>query len=109
MEIKKNISGNSWINAGSVIIVLLLFSIMAASNVTAPIYELYALKYHFGPFIITDIFAYGCRDLTEKEFHLGGSLGSEVMKALIAGEFISLNENSRIITVIKPIKDWIEA
>ncbi len=55
------------------------------------------------------IFAYGCRDLTEKEFHLGGSLGSEVMKALIAGEFISLHENSRIITVIKPIKDWIEA
>ncbi|HII81849.1 MAG TPA: MFS transporter [Ferroplasma sp.] len=57
MEIKKNNSGNSWINAGSVIIFLLLFSIMAASNVTAPIYELYALKYHFGPFIITDIFA----------------------------------------------------
>ncbi len=57
MEIEKNNSGNSWINAGSLIIVLLLFSIMAASNVTAPIYELYALKYHFGPFIITDIFA----------------------------------------------------
>ena len=53
-------------------------------------------------------FPYG-RDLTEKEFHLGGSLGSEVMKALIAGEFVSLKENSRIIAVVKRIKDWIEA
>ncbi len=44
-------------NAGSAIMVLLLFSIMAASNVTAPIYDLYAIKYHFGTFIITDIFA----------------------------------------------------
>ena len=53
------------------------------------------------------IFAYGCRDLTEKEFHLGGSLGAELMKALIAGDFISVRDDSRIITVLKPIKEWI--
>ncbi|MCL4452809.1 MAG: MFS transporter [Candidatus Thermoplasmatota archaeon] len=56
MEYKKNNPEKGRINAGSAIIVLLLFSIMAASNVTAPIYELYATKYNFGPFIITDIF-----------------------------------------------------
>ena len=56
MEYKKNNPEKGRINAGSAIIVLLLFSIMAASNVTAPIYELYAIKYNFGPFIITDIF-----------------------------------------------------
>jgi DNA-binding transcriptional ArsR family regulator len=54
------------------------------------------------------IFAYGCRDLTEKEYHLGGSLGSELMKALIAGEFISVHDDSRIITVLKPIAYWID-
>ena len=57
MEYKQDNSGGSRSKAGSAVIVLLLFSIMAASNVTAPIYDLYALKYHFGPFIITDIFA----------------------------------------------------
>ncbi|WMT50723.1 MAG: MFS transporter [Ferroplasma sp.] len=56
MEYEVNNQGKGWVNAGSAIIVLLLFSIMAASNVTAPIYELYAIKYNFGPFIITDIF-----------------------------------------------------
>ncbi len=56
MEYGNNNSERRWINAGSAIIVLLLFSIMAASNVTAPIYDLYAIRYHFGPFIITDIF-----------------------------------------------------
>ncbi len=57
MEYKHTDSVNPWFRAGSAVLVLLLFSIMAASNVTAPIYDLYALKYHFGPFIITDIFA----------------------------------------------------
>ena len=54
------------------------------------------------------IFAYGCRDLTEKEFHLGGALGSALMKGLIADGFIYVHENSRIITIIKPIKDWFD-
>ncbi len=54
------------------------------------------------------IFAYGCKDLTEKEFHLGGALGSELMKGLIARGFISIYDNSRVITVIKPIKDWVD-
>jgi hypothetical protein len=54
------------------------------------------------------IFAYGCRDLTEKEFHLGGALGSEFMKALITREFISVHDDSRIITVLKPITDWLD-
>ena len=54
------------------------------------------------------IFAYGCKDLTEKEFHLGGALGSELMKGLIARGFISVYDNSRVITVIKPIKDWVD-
>jgi MFS family permease len=57
MENKRVNSEDSRLKAGSIVLVLLLFSIMAASNVTAPIYDLYALKYHFGPFIITDIFA----------------------------------------------------
>ena len=57
MEHKLDNSGKPSFKAGSAVIVLLLFSLMAASNVTAPIYDLYALKYHFGPFIITDIFA----------------------------------------------------
>jgi predicted MFS family arabinose efflux permease len=57
MEYKRTNSGDPWFRAGSAVIVILLFAIMAASNVTAPVYELYALKYHFGPFIITDIFA----------------------------------------------------
>jgi DNA-binding transcriptional ArsR family regulator len=53
------------------------------------------------------IFAYGCRDLTEKEYHLGGSLGSELMKTLIARGVISVHDDSRIITVLKPIMDWV--
>ena len=54
------------------------------------------------------IFAYGCRDLTEKEFHLGGALGSEFMKALIGKGFIAVHDDSRIITVLKPITDWLD-
>jgi MFS family permease len=57
MEYKHTDSVNPRFRAGSAVIVILLFAIMAASNVTAPIYDLYALKYHFGPFIITNIFA----------------------------------------------------
>ncbi|WMT50724.1 MAG: metalloregulator ArsR/SmtB family transcription factor [Ferroplasma sp.] len=54
------------------------------------------------------IFAYGCRDLTEKEFHLGGALGSALMKGLVVRGFISVHDDSRIVTVIKPVKYWFD-
>jgi len=52
------------------------------------------------------IFAYGCMDLTEKEYHLGGSLGSEIMKALINQNYIKIYKNTRVIDIIKPIESW---
>lgn len=52
------------------------------------------------------IFAYGCRDLTEKEYHLGGALGSEIMKALISQHYIKIYKNTRTISILKPIESW---
>jgi len=52
------------------------------------------------------IFAYGCKDLTEKEYHLGGALGSEIMKALINQHYIEIYRNTRTIGILKPIELW---
>ena len=52
------------------------------------------------------IFAYGCMDLTEKEYHLGGALGSEIMKALINQNYIKIYRNTRVIDIIKPLESW---
>jgi hypothetical protein len=45
-------------------------------------------------------------DLTEKEYHLGGALGSEIMKALINQNYIKIYRNTRVIDIIKPIESW---
>ncbi len=50
------------------------------------------------------IFAYGCKDLTEKEYHLGGALGAEIMKALINQHYIKIYKNTRTLGILKPIE-----
>jgi DNA-binding transcriptional ArsR family regulator len=54
------------------------------------------------------IFAYGCRDLTEKEHHLGGALGSEIMKALVKQGYIIVHKDTRIVNISIPIDQWLD-
>jgi len=45
------------------------------------------------------MFAYGCKDWTVKRFHLGGFLGSSILKVLEARGYVERIEGSRILKV----------
>ena len=51
--------------------------------------------------------AYGCTDWTERQFHLGGALGSAITEALNGRGFIWQREGSRVVAVVRPIVDWL--
>lgn len=48
-------------------------------------------------------FAYGCLDWTERTYHLGGLLGSEILKYLENNKFISRQKNNRVVIINRPI------
>ena len=48
-------------------------------------------------------YAYGCLDWTERKSHLGGFLGSEVLKFLLKHKYVSKQTSSRALTIDNPI------
>ena len=51
--------------------------------------------------------AYGCTDWTERQFHLGGALGSTVTDVLNGQGFVRRREGSRVVAVEQPVLDWL--
>ena len=51
--------------------------------------------------------AYGCTDWTERQFHLGGALGSAVTEVLNARGIVRRREGSRVVAVEQPVLDWL--
>lgn len=54
------------------------------------------------------IFAYGCRDVSERKLHLGGSLGSAIFKDLVSKNIVVKTDGTRALKVISPIEEWFE-
>ncbi|MCL4341850.1 MAG: metalloregulator ArsR/SmtB family transcription factor, partial [Candidatus Thermoplasmatota archaeon] len=52
------------------------------------------------------MFAYGCRDVSERKLHLGGSLGYAIFKDLVSKGILTKSEGTRILTVNSPVKEW---
>jgi len=55
------------------------------------------------------IFAYGCKDVSERKLHLGGSLGYAVFKVLISKGIVEKFEGTRILAVRSPLEEWFHA
>ena len=54
------------------------------------------------------LFAYGCLDWTERRHHLGGALGAAALRALEKAGAIRRNKTSRAVTLLKPLRDWLD-
>jgi DNA-binding transcriptional ArsR family regulator len=54
------------------------------------------------------VFAYGCLDWTERRHHLGGALGAATLRALEKAGAIRRNKASRAMTLLKPLRDWLD-
>ncbi|MHB1440380.1 MAG: ArsR/SmtB family transcription factor [Cuniculiplasma sp.] len=52
------------------------------------------------------VFAYGCVDVSERQFHLGGSLGYVIFKDLLFKGIISKTPGTRILIINRPIEEW---
>lgn len=52
-------------------------------------------------------FAFGCIDWTEREPHLGGSLGRAILDSLISNSIVERRSGTRALKVVKPISDWL--
>ncbi len=50
--------------------------------------------------------AYGCRDVSERELHLGGSLGNAIFKDLVSKGIVIKSEGTRILIVNRPVEEW---
>jgi DNA-binding transcriptional ArsR family regulator len=54
------------------------------------------------------IFAYGCLDWTEREPHLGGSLGNAVLNSLLSYGVIQRKSGTRALKLVRPISSWLK-
>lgn len=52
------------------------------------------------------LFAYGCLDWTERQFHLGGALGSAILDAMLVEGFAQ-REDGRIVTLRESVDRWL--
>jgi len=52
------------------------------------------------------VFAFGCADWTERESHLGGALGAEVLRTLADGGYVDHDEGTRSVAVLKSLHGW---
>jgi DNA-binding transcriptional ArsR family regulator len=53
-------------------------------------------------------FAYGCIDWTERQPHLGGSLGSAVLNSILSEGIIERKPRTRALKLVKPIASWLK-
>jgi hypothetical protein len=49
-----------------------------------------------------------CRDWTEREYHLAGPLGDELVRALAAAGVIARRPDTRIVTLVRPLDPWLD-
>lgn len=54
------------------------------------------------------LFAYGCLDWSERRPHLAGSLGAAVLDALASAGVVRPADDSRAVTLVRPLADWLE-
>jgi DNA-binding transcriptional ArsR family regulator len=54
------------------------------------------------------VFAYGCLDWTERRYHLGGALAAAALRALEKAGAIRRHKASRAVTLLKPLRDWLD-
>ncbi|MCW6168707.1 MAG: metalloregulator ArsR/SmtB family transcription factor [Thermoplasmatales archaeon] len=52
------------------------------------------------------MFAYGCRDVSEQEYHLGGFLGAVILKDMIKKNIVSAKPQTRTLKVNGSIAGW---
>jgi len=53
------------------------------------------------------LFAFGCRDWTELDLHLGGSLGAEIFGTLQDADFLLWRKEERAVAVLRPLDQWL--
>lgn len=54
------------------------------------------------------VFGFACLDWTERRPHLGGSLGAAILRALEDAGAIRREKNSRTVTRVEPVTDWLD-
>ncbi|HEY7031892.1 MAG TPA: metalloregulator ArsR/SmtB family transcription factor [Thermomicrobiales bacterium] len=54
------------------------------------------------------LFAYGCLDWSERRPHLAGALGAAVLDALRAAGIVRPADDSRAVTLSRPLADWLD-
>ena len=52
-------------------------------------------------------FAFACLDWTERSFHLGGSLGAEVLFTLEKRGYVKRSQDTREVVTLKRLTDWL--
>lgn len=53
-------------------------------------------------------FAYGCLDWTERQPHIGGSLGSAILNSILSYGIIQRKPGTRSLKLVKPISSWLK-
>ena len=53
-------------------------------------------------------FAFGCMDWTERQPHLGGSLGVAVMDCLLNQGFVRPRRENRAVELLQPLESWLK-
>ena len=51
-------------------------------------------------------FAYGCLDWTARSYHLGGTLGAAMLKALVSNDYVERVQGSREVTLLRELKEF---
>ena len=52
-------------------------------------------------------FAYACLDWTERSFHLGGSLGAEILFKLETRGYVERSQDTREVERLRPVGEWL--
>ena len=54
-------------------------------------------------------FGYGCLDWTERQHHLGGALGAQILIAMQAARVVKRHDEDRIAEVVGSAVEWLDA
>ncbi len=54
------------------------------------------------------MYAYGCIDWTERQFHLGGALGAATMRSLAEADIARRDSGTRVVALLKPVSRWVD-
>ena len=54
------------------------------------------------------MYAYGCVDWTERQFHLGGALGAATLRSLAEAGILRRDSGTRVVSLLEPVHQWID-